>query len=69
MTCFIVKQLKGAGVHATGAKSHNLYPGDNATKPNIAAALERGALAPEAWALVRTNMQRAGGGPAGRDRQ
>ncbi len=65
MTCVIVKQLKGAGVHATGAKSHNLYPGDNATKPNIAAALERGALAPEAWALVRTNMQRAGGGPAG----
>ncbi|MCG6896901.1 MAG: phosphoketolase [Thiocapsa sp.] len=65
LTAFIVKQLKGAGVHAQGAKSHNLYPGDNATKPNIAAALERGALAPEAWALVRANMRRAGGGPAG----
>jgi phosphoketolase len=64
LTAVIVKQLKGAGVHASGAKSHNLYPGDTATKPNIAAALERGALAPEAWALVRTNMQRAGGGPA-----
>ncbi len=66
LTAVIVKQLKGAGVHANGAKSHNLYPGDNATKPNIAAALERGALAPEAWDLVRTNMSRAGGGPAGK---
>ncbi|NEX20961.1 phosphoketolase [Thiorhodococcus mannitoliphagus] len=66
LTCVILKQLKGAGVHASGAKAHNLYPGDTADKPNIAAALERGALAPEAWALVRTNMQRAGGGPAGR---
>jgi len=66
LTAVIVKQLKGAGVHTTGAKSHNLYPGDNATKPNIAAALERGALASEAWALVRTNMSRAGGGPAGK---
>ncbi len=65
LTAVIVKQLKGAGVHASGAKSHNLYPGDNAAKPNIAAALERGALAPQAWALVRTNMSRAGGGPAG----
>ncbi|NCA70762.1 MAG: phosphoketolase [Sphingobacteriia bacterium] len=64
LTAFIVKQLKGAGVHAQGAKSHNLYPGDNATKPAIAAALQRGALAPEVWALVRANMRRAGGGPA-----
>jgi phosphoketolase len=65
LTAVIVKQLKGAGVHTTGAKSHNLYPGDRPDKPNIAAALERGALAPEAWALVRANMSRAGGGPAG----
>jgi phosphoketolase len=65
LSALIVKQLKGAGVHATGAKSHNLYPGDNHRKDNIAAALERGALAPEAWALVRTNLSRAGGGPAG----
>ncbi|MBK1717905.1 phosphoketolase [Thiocystis violacea] len=66
LTAVIIKQLKGAGVHASGAKSHNLYPGDTADKPNIAAALERGALAPEIWSLVRTNMARAGGGPAGR---
>lgn len=66
MTAVIVKQLKGAGVHAVGAKSHNLYPGDHAGKPNIAEALQRGALAPEAWALVRTNLERAGGGPAGK---
>ena len=66
LTVLIIKQLKGAGVHATGAKSHNLYPGDNPTKPNIAAALERGALSPEAWELVRANMSRAGGGPAGK---
>ena len=66
LTVLIVKQLKGAGVHAHGAKAHNLYPGDNPHRDNIAAALVRGALAPEAWDLVRTNMQRAGGGPAGR---
>jgi phosphoketolase len=65
LAAVIVKQLKGAGVHATGAKSHNLYPGDRLDKPEIAAALERRALAPEAWSLVRANMQRAGGGPAG----
>ncbi|MGE5152631.1 MAG: phosphoketolase [Bdellovibrio bacteriovorus] len=65
LTAVIVKQLKGAGVHAQGAKSHNLYPGDHAAKPNIAEALQRLALAPEAWELVRTNLSRAGGGPAG----
>lgn len=65
LTAVIVKQLKGAGVHAQGAKSHNLYSGDHAQKPNIAEALQRLALAPEAWALVRTNLARAGGGPAG----
>jgi len=66
MTVLVVKQLKGAGVHASGAKSHNLYPGDNPRKESIAVALQRGALAPEAWELVRANMSRAGGGPAGR---
>jgi phosphoketolase len=66
LTAFILKQLKGAGVHAKGAKSHNLYPGDNAAKPEIAAALQRGALTPGDWALVRENMKRAGGGPAGK---
>ncbi len=66
LTVLIIKQLKGAGVHANGAKSHNLYPGDHAEKENIAAALKRGALSPAAWKLVRTNCSRAGGGPAGR---
>ncbi|WP_078119088.1 phosphoketolase family protein [Thiosocius teredinicola] len=66
LSVLIIKQLKGAGVHAHGAKSHNLYPGDNAEKANIAEALQRRALSADAWQLVRTNMQRAGGGPAGR---
>lgn len=66
LSVLIIKQLKGAGVHAYGAKSHNLYPGDNPQKDSIAAALGRRALAPAAWGLVRTNMRRAGGGPAGR---
>jgi phosphoketolase len=66
LSVLIVKQLKGAGVHAHGAKAHNLYPGDHPEKANIAAALRRGALSPQAWELVRTNMRRAGGGPAGR---
>lgn len=65
LTAVIIKQLKGAGVHARGAKSHNLYPGDKPEKPSIAEALQHGALAPEAWALVRTLMARSGGGPAG----
>jgi len=64
LTVFIIKQLKGAGVHTVGAKSHNLYPGDNADKPNIADGLQKRALSPRAWQLVRDNFQRAGGGPA-----
>lgn len=64
LTVVIIKQLKGAGVHAHGAKSHNLYPGDTAEKPAIAEALSRGALSPQQWALVRHNLSRAGGGPA-----
>ncbi|WP_296900376.1 phosphoketolase [Thiohalocapsa sp.] len=64
LTVVIIKQLKGAGVHAHGAKSHNLYPGDTAEKPAIAEALQRGALSPQQWALVRQNLSRAGGGPA-----
>ncbi len=66
LTAFIIKQLKGAGVHAQGAKSHNLYPGDNFEKDNIAEGLKRRALNPEAWSLVGINFERAGGGPAGR---
>ena len=64
LTVLIVKQLKGAGVHKRGAKSHNLYPGDTLDKDYIAEALKTRALAPEAWKLVRTNFARANGGPS-----
>ena len=63
-TVFIIKQLKGAGVHALGAKSHNLYPADALDKPHIISALQRRALPAAAWQLVRDNFTRAGGGPA-----
>ncbi len=63
-TAFILKQMKGAGVHTTGAKSHNLYPKDTLDQPHIIAGLQRRALNPEAWAIVRENFRRAGGGPA-----
>jgi phosphoketolase len=56
--------MKGAGVHTVGSKSHNLYPGDTLDKPHIIEGLQRRALSPQAWELVRTNFQRAGGGPA-----
>ncbi|HHP7232611.1 MAG TPA: phosphoketolase [Xenococcaceae cyanobacterium] len=62
LTVLIVKQLKGAGVHKRGAKAHNLYPGDSVDKDYIASALKNRCLTPEAWALVRTNCVRAGGG-------
>jgi phosphoketolase len=64
LTVLIVKQLKGAGVHKRGAQSHNLYPGDTLDKDYIVNALKERALAPEAWQIVRTNYERAGGGPA-----
>ncbi|MBD2665552.1 D-xylulose 5-phosphate/D-fructose 6-phosphate phosphoketolase [Richelia sinica FACHB-800] len=64
LTVFIIKQLKGAGVHALGAKSHNLYPQDTLTAPHIVTALQKRALPVEAWQTVRTNAERAGGGPA-----
>lgn len=64
LTVLIVKQLKGAGVHKRGAQSHNLYPGDSLTRDYIAKALEERALSPAAWQLVRTNYERAMGGPA-----
>ncbi|HKJ08544.1 MAG TPA: phosphoketolase [Gammaproteobacteria bacterium] len=66
LTAFIIKQMKGAGVHTTGSKSHNLHPADTLDKPHMVEALKARALAPEAWALVRTNFERAGGGPAAR---
>ncbi len=64
LTVFIIKQLKGAGVHARGAKSHNLYPKDTLDSQHISAALKTRALSPAAWELVRTNCERAGGGSA-----
>ncbi|NJK99407.1 MAG: phosphoketolase [Spirulinaceae cyanobacterium SM2_1_0] len=63
LTVLIVKQLKGAGVHKRGAKSHNLYAGDTVEKDYIVNALKARALSPEAWELVRTNYTRAAGGP------
>jgi phosphoketolase len=64
-TAFILKQLKGAGVHATGAKAHNLYPADTLDAEHIVKGLKRRALHVDAWDLVRANLSRAGGGPAG----
>ncbi len=64
LTAFIIKQMKGAGVHTVGAKSHNLYPTDTLDEPRIIEGLKRRALNPEAWQIVRDNFQRAGGGPA-----
>lgn len=63
LTVLIVKQLKGAGVHKRGAQSHNLYPGDSLTRDYIVSALTTRALHPDAWNLVRTNYERAAGGP------
>ncbi len=65
-TAFLLKQMKGAGAHVLGAKSHNLYPKDTLGSPDIDRALRERALSPEAWALVRENFRRAGGGPAAR---
>jgi len=64
LTAFILKQLKGSGVHTVGAKSHNLYPADTLDQPHILAGLQRRAIPAAAWQLVRDNFQRAGGGAA-----
>ncbi len=64
LTIFIIKQLKGTGVHARGSKSHNLYPKDTLDSPQIMNALKERALPVEGWELVRKNCERAGGGPA-----
>lgn len=60
----IIKQLKGAGVHATGAKSHNLYAHHTLDSDDVKSGLERRALPIKAWELVRENFRHAGGGPA-----
>ncbi|MGF1494777.1 MAG: phosphoketolase, partial [Microcoleaceae cyanobacterium] len=64
LTVFIIKQLKGAGVHARGSKSHNLYPKDTLDSPHMIKALQKLAHPPQDWVLVRTNAIRAGGRPA-----
>jgi phosphoketolase len=64
LTAFIIKQLKGTGVHTVGAKSHNLYPADTLDAEHIIDGLNRRALPAEAWQIVRDNFGRAGGGPA-----
>ncbi|CCH67814.1 hypothetical protein RINTHH_16590 [Richelia intracellularis HH01] len=64
LTIFIIKQLKGAGVHTIGAKSHNLYPKDTLNSPHIINSLKQRSLPIEAWQLVRTNCEYAGGGAA-----
>ncbi len=64
LTVFIIKQLKGAGVHARGSKSHNLYAQHTLDNADIIAALKARSLTREAWQLVRSNCERAGGGPA-----
>ncbi len=64
LTCFIIKQLKGAGVHAVGSKSHNLYPTDTLDSDHISSALIRRAINTASWELVRENFARAGGGRA-----
>jgi len=64
LTAFIIKQLKGTGVHTVGAKSHNLYPADTLEQPHIIDGLKRRALPEAAWQIVRDNFSRAGGGPA-----
>lgn len=64
LTVLIIKQLKGAGVHKRGSKSHNLYPGDSLEKDYIVDALKKLALSPSAWQTVRTNFERSAGGPA-----
>jgi phosphoketolase len=64
--CLIVKQLKGAGVHATGAKSHNLYAHHTLDSDDVKSGLQRRALPIKAWAITRENFRHAGGGPAAR---
>lgn len=63
LTALVIKQLKGAGVHARGAKSHNLYAHHTLDSPEIKDALQSLSLTPQAWSLVRENMRHAGGGP------
>ena len=64
LSVLIIKQLKGTGVHASGAKSHNLYAHHTLDNDEVKGGLQRRALSTEAWELVRHNFSHAGGGPA-----
>lgn len=64
-TVLILKQIKGAGSHSSGSKSHHLYPQFTLQHPDIITGLQRRALSPDEWTLVRENFQRAAGGSAG----
>jgi phosphoketolase len=64
LTVLIIKQLKGAGVHAKGSKSHNLYAHHTIDNADIIKGLQDRALTPAAWELVRINCLRAAGGAA-----
>ncbi|MDR9402613.1 MAG: phosphoketolase [Halothece sp. Uz-M2-17] len=64
LTVLIIKQLKGSGVHDRGAKAHNLYGYHTLDNEDIVKALQERSLSPEAWQLVRSNFERAAGGPA-----
>jgi phosphoketolase len=64
-TVLILKQIKGAGSHGSGSKSHHLYPQFTLQHADIISGLQRRALSRESWAIVRDNFRRAAGGPAG----
>jgi phosphoketolase len=64
LTVLIVKQLKGAGVHAKGAKSHNLYAHHTLENPDVVNGLKTRALSSSAWLVVRSNFEYAAGGSA-----
>ena len=64
LSAVILKQLKGAGVHEHGSRSHNLTGLHTLQNPQIIQALQRRALSAEAWRLVRANFEHAAGGPA-----
>lgn len=65
-TVLILKQIKGAGSHGSGSKSHHLYPQFTLQHADIIAGLQRRALSKAGWAIVRENFRRAAGGPAGK---
>jgi len=58
LTAFVVKQLKGSGVHALGAKAHNLYAQHTLENEDVVAGLKRRALPSAAWQLVRDRLSR-----------